>query len=91
MEIRNIIKGKETNFDFEGGYRLEKKDKTTFEKIPTDSLYYFINLINTIILDYKEYPNFSHFYNIENIYRFILNQIKSSICKIKKGGNIVGN
>ena len=64
-------------------YKMENVDENEYEIKPKNYLKDFINLINIIILDFKKYSNYSHFYNIENIYRFLINKIKSSICKVK--------
>ena len=64
-------------------YKVESVNENQCEKKPLNYLKDFIKLINIIILDFKEYPNYSHFYNIENIYRFLINKIKSSICKVE--------
>lgn len=70
------------------GYILEKNHENFFVKKPNNYLENFIKLCNIIILDYSKYPNYSHFYNIENIYRFLIKQIKNSTCKIINGENI---
>ena len=43
---------------------------------------YFINLIHIILFDFYKFPNYSHFINIYFIYKFLINQIKNSMCKI---------
>ena len=40
------------------------------EKMEIEDTDYFIELINIIIRDYLSYPNYFHFFNILNIYRF---------------------
>ena len=41
------------------------------EKLSEKEEYYFYQLINIIINNYQKYPNFVHFFNIENIFRFL--------------------
>ena len=43
-------------------------------KIKNDTFY---KLIELIIYDYENYPNYSHFYNIENIYMLLKNMIQN--------------
>ena len=69
------------------GYIFENNSKNTFVKKSNNYLENFIKLCNIIILDYTKYPNYSNFYNIENIYRFLIKQIKNATCGIVKGNN----
>ena len=39
--------------------------------IEENNLYYFYELFNIIYNDYLKYPNYSHFFNIENFFRFM--------------------
>ena len=71
------------NIDNISSYKMENSGENECEIKPNNYLKYFINLIDIIIYDCTHYPNYSHFYNIENIYRFFIHKIKSSICKIK--------
>ena len=48
-------------------------------RIEENNPYYLIKLIKIIINDYLKYPNFMHFYNIENAYRFLLNKENKNI------------
>ena len=64
------------------GFLFENNSKNSFMKKPKIYLENFIKLCNIIILDYSKYPNYSHFYNIENIYRFLIKQLKNAVCKI---------
>ena len=50
---------------------IDIEGKRIIEKNP----YYFYLLFNIIYNDYINYPNYSHFYNIENIFRFMEKEI----------------
>ena len=62
-----------------------KNDKTPnqiiFEKsnyiTKENKLYYFYELFKIIYNDYINYPNYSHFFNIENMFRFIEKEMTS--------------
>ena len=79
--LQKKIDDNPTNDDIKG-YIIEYYDKNTFKEKPNNYIQNFIKLINIIILDYSKYPNYSHFHNIDNIYRFLINQMKNSVCKI---------
>ena len=93
IEIQKILNILQTKIDDNilndniKGYILENNNKTNFIKKPNNYLENFIKLCNIIIMDYSKYPNYSHFYNIENIYRFLIKQIKFSSCKIINENN----
>jgi len=46
------------------------KNNDIYEILSKEEEEYFKNLINIIINDYKNYPNFSHFFNIKNLLYF---------------------
>ena len=52
------------------------------EVLSKEEEYYFIKLINIIINDYKNYPNFTHFFNIKNLLYFFNIEDKSKKKKI---------
>ena len=95
IEINQIINNKKKNLiiinlqkeidDNVKGYKIQINNKC-LKKIPLNYMETFILLINIIMKDYKDYPNYSHFLNIENIHKFLINQIKNnSVCKIING------
>jgi len=51
-------------------FRLLKINENTYEKISEEEYKRFKTLINIIINDYKNYPNFIHFFNIKNLLYF---------------------
>ena len=62
----------------ENAYIIEMRDKSNCDIISKNYLIDFIKLVNIMINDYYYYPNYSHFFNIEAIYRFLLNRIEST-------------
>ena len=49
--------------------KIEKKNQNVI--IEENNPYYIKELFNIICNDYLNYPNYSHFFNIENIFRFM--------------------
>ena len=73
--IIDIINNNSSFFDDkENEYNIEMIDKNNYIVKPKNFLRFFIKLVNIIINDYYHYPNYSHFYNIENIYQFLINK-----------------
>ena len=54
-------------------FKVNKIEENTSEKLSGKRMEeihsYYIKLIKIIINDYLRYPNYYHFFNIENIYR----------------------
>ena len=76
----NNIKYNETSV-----YKIKILENNKINKILKNNYrnyQFFIELINIIIFDYKKYPNIIHFLNIDNIFRFFIKRIKSSLCYI---------
>ena len=66
-------------------YKIQLFDNGDGKISPNDedeAYLYFIELIKIIIRDYNESPNYFHFINIDNIYHFLVEQIKNSACFI---------
>ena len=53
--------------------KINIENKSNMDEIPNNQ-YYFNELIKIIINDYLNCPNYSHFFNIQNIFRFFKNQ-----------------
>ena len=51
-------------------YEFIDKSNDICEKLSKEEEYYFNKLINIIMNDYKNYPKFSHFFNIKNLLYF---------------------
>ena len=73
-------------------YQVNIIDKSTTEiieseNIEEDKCNYFIELINIIIRDFLTYPNYFHFCNIDNIYRFYMDEKKKDFNGIIKYKN----
>ena len=60
------------------------KNNYIYEILSKEEEYYFNKLINIIINDYKNYPNFSHFFNIKNLLYFFNIENKTIIKKERK-------
>ena len=58
-------------------FKVEQVSKNTIKILPKKNLdkihNNFIELINIILTDYTLYPNYIHFFNIQNIYRILIN------------------
>jgi len=61
-----------------------KNNNNNYEKLSEVEYKRFKQLINIIINEYKEYPNFSHFLNIQNLLYFFKIENNSSIIKQEK-------
>ena len=69
--------------------KLFKIDDNTFEKITEEEENNFKKFIRIIINDYKNYPNMSHFCNIQNIFYFFdLHYNKGNIGNLSSNENI---
>ena len=77
--FKNLEKYK---IEFIGNNISNKISLTELEKNHED----FIELVNIIINDYINYPNYYHFFNIENLYRIFMNKsnIEKEKTKIKR-------
>ena len=76
----------EKNFSLTSSYNefiIKNIEQNKCEIISKKNKDNFLKLIDIIISDFNNYPNFSHFFNIENIYNFLKKKIKSTLCKIK--------
>ena len=60
-ELKNEIKS----------YKMKFEENNSNVIIEENDPYYFYKLFNIIYKDYIKYPNYSHFFNIENIFRFM--------------------
>ena len=75
-------------------YKIIKTPKNTFKiikKCDNDNMHKnIIELINIIINDYLNYPNYLHFVNIDNIHRFLIKEssIKEKSKEIYENPNI---
>ena len=69
-------------------YIIINKNNDICEILSKEEEYYFNKLIYIIINDYKNYPNFSHFFNIKNLLYFFNIEDKP---KIEKEGKILNN
>ena len=96
-EINSILERKKNEnskfgkpFSLRSSYNanlIVNTDENECEIIPKNYRENFLKLIDTIILDFNKYPSFSHFFNIENIYNFLIDKIKNSLCKVKSEYN----
>jgi len=68
LEIINNKPFEESNIN--NTFTIIDKSNDIYEIISKEKKYYFNKLINVIINDYKNYPNFSHFFNIKNLLYF---------------------
>ena len=82
----NISELVENSSIFQEELNSEKNDKTINEIkfvnnsnliIEEKNPYYFYELFKTIYNDFINYPNYSHFFNIENIFRFMEKEISN--------------
>ena len=59
-------------------FKFEKLDNGNYKQIPQERKKVFpdncVELIKIIINDYIKYPNYYHFFNIQNIYNFLFNE-----------------
>jgi len=63
---------------------INEKGNGICEILSKEEKYYFNKLINIIISDYKNYPNFSHYFNIKNLLYFFNIEDKQIIEKEEK-------
>ena len=61
-------------FNINNEYKIINKSSDICEKLSKEDEY-FNELINIIINDYKNYPNFLHFFNIKNLLYFLILKI----------------
>ena len=74
QEISEEILEEESN-----NFEIIEINESTLEKISGKENKRFKKLINIIINDYKNYPNFTHYFNIKNLLYFLklkINQLK---------------
>ena len=73
--------------------KIIDKNNGFCEKLSTEEEKYFNDLINIIINDFKNYPNFSHFFNIKNLLYFFNIEDRQIIQKeiIKLDNKIIKN
>ena len=65
-------------------FTIINKSNGICEILSKEEKYYFNKLINIIISDYKNYPNFSHYFNIKNLLYFFNIEDKQIIEKEEK-------
>ena len=82
--LEKINEDNDYNNDIVNNIIIIKKNDNIYEKLSEDEYKRFKQLINIIINDYKEYPNFSHFLNIQNLLYFFKIENNSSIIKQEK-------
>ena len=70
---------------------IKRINNSKYIQVDFEELEKFHELINIIISDYKEFPNFSHLLNIENIFHFYIFEInnisENKICNINVNKN----
>ena len=79
--LEKINENNDYNNNSINNIKIIKINDSYYGKLSEDEEKRFKQLINIIINDYKQYPNFSHFLNIQNLLHFF--QIENNI-KIKK-------
>jgi len=76
IKIKQLLKKINNNnkpfeeFNYNNSYKIIDKSNSIYEILSKKEEYYFNKVINIIINDYKNYPNFSHFFNIKNLLYF---------------------
>jgi len=82
-ESENITFEEEKSIDnkidnINNSFKFEKLDNGNYKQIPQERKKAFpdncVELIKIIINDYIKYPNYYHFFNIQNIYNFLFNE-----------------
>jgi len=79
--LKKINEYDDYNNDIVNNIKIIKKNDNYFGKLSENEDKRFKQLINIIINDYKEYPNFSHFMNIQNLLHFFKIDNNQSIKK----------
>ena len=93
IEKNEKIASKDNNIET-GSFIMKLNDENKYEKIPEKRIEeihdYYANLIKIIINDFLSYPNYFHFFNIDNIYRvFVKTIFKKKIEKEKKENDTI--
>ena len=80
VNISELIENTSSSKEETNSERLKNNDEAINKIIPKDNSniiieennpYYFYDLFKIIYKDYKKYPNYSHFFNIDNIFKFV--------------------
>ena len=92
--IDESIEKENLNDFFDDNYDKTKENEikcikfnSNFEKEEIENNNNLFEFINIIIADYLRYPNYTHFFNIENIYNFLIYNFGDKI----KQNNIINN
>ena len=98
-KIEQLLKKISNNYkifdesNINNSFQIIEKNNGIYVKLSKEEIEKFNQLINIIINDYKNYPNFSHFFNIKNLLFFFNIEDKPLIEKevIKLDSKIIKN